>query len=71
MRTPRRQRVRHHSAYVPVCVAADLTGVPVATVERWLSEGRVYSERIRGGTYVSLDDVTNLASEAGPEGGDG
>ena len=69
MNSPKRNPARRHQALVPVSVAADLAGFPVATVETWLAEGAIYSERIRNNVFVSLDDVTALASEAAPGGG--
>jgi hypothetical protein len=64
MNATKRNPARRHQALVPVPVAADLAGFPVATVEMWLAEGSIYSERIRNNVFVGLDDVTALASEA-------
>ena len=69
MSAPKRNPICRHQAFVPVPVAADLAGFPVATVETWLAEGAISSDRIRNNVFVSLDDVTALASEAAPGGG--
>ena len=69
MNAPKRNLALRHQVLVPVPVAADLAGFPVAAVETWLAEGAISSERIRNNVFVSLDDVTALASEAAPGGG--
>jgi hypothetical protein len=44
-------------------VAAELVGSTVRSVEAWLVDGLVYSERVGNNVFVDLNDVERVANQ--------